>query len=90
MSDWPNFIQDKLKISIYLSWDKYKESQCNSLLYYELTMPCCMENSVDPDQLASELDLHCFQLRFLYLVAYSFSHSFLKGLCMELVKKGLS
>ena len=21
--------------------------------YYEIAMPCCMENSVDPDQLAS-------------------------------------
>ena len=24
-----NLIQDKLKISIYLSWDKYKKSKCN-------------------------------------------------------------
>ena len=23
---WSHFIQDKLKISIYLSWNKYKES----------------------------------------------------------------
>ena len=26
--------------------------------YYEL--PCCTENSVDPDQLPADLDLHCF------------------------------
>ena len=25
----------------------------NAINYYELTMPFCMENSVDPDQLAS-------------------------------------
>ena len=53
-----HFIQDKLKISIYLSLDKYK---CIKLIkkfvfhilisYYEFT--CCIENSVDPDQLAS-------------------------------------
>ena len=55
---WSHFIQDKLKISIYLSLDKYK---CIKLIkkivfhilisYYEFT--CCIENSVDPDQLAS-------------------------------------
>ena len=38
--------------------------------YYELPMQCCIENSVDPDQLASS-DLHCFQLS-LYLVSYCF------------------
>ena len=50
------FIPDKLKTSIYLSLDKYK---CIKLIqfcisyfdYYELTS--CIENSVDPDQLAS-------------------------------------
>ena len=56
MPDWSHFIQDKLKISIYVSLDKYK---CIKLIqfcisyfdYYELTS--CIENSVDPDQLAS-------------------------------------
>ena len=58
---WSQFIQDKLEISFYLSWDKYKESKYNSVVhilihypvyrYHELT--CCRENSVDPDQLAS-------------------------------------
>ena len=64
---WSHFIQDKLKISIYLSLDKYKI--CIKLIkfcivfhilinYYEFR--CCIENSVDPDQLASsDLDLHC-------------------------------
>ena len=33
--------------------------------YYELTTPWNMEDSVDPDRLASDLDLHCFQLSFL-------------------------
>ena len=55
MPDWSHFIQDKLKISIYLSLDKYK---CIKLIqfwisyfdYYELTS---IENSVDPGQLAS-------------------------------------
>ena len=59
---WSHFIQD---ISIYLSLDKYK---CIKLIqlcisyfdnYYQLTS--CIENSVDPDQLASDLDLHCLQ-----------------------------
>ena len=55
---WSHFIQDKLKISIYLSLDKCK---CVKLIqfcilfilinYYELIS--CIENSVDPDQLAS-------------------------------------
>ena len=56
MPNWSHFIQDKLKISIYVSLDKYK---CIKLIqlcisyfdYYELTS--CIENSVDPDQLAS-------------------------------------
>ena len=51
---WSHFIQDKLEISIYLSRDNKF-----TILYfihvfgniYELT--CCVENSVDPDQLAS-------------------------------------
>ena len=55
---WSHFIQDKLKISLYLSLDKRKI--CIKLInfvfhilinYYEFT--CCIENSVDPDQLAS-------------------------------------
>ena len=54
---WSHFIQEKLKISIYLSLDKYK---CNKLIhfifhilinYYELTS--CIENSMVPDELAS-------------------------------------
>ena len=53
---WSHFNQDKLKISIYLSLDKYK---CIKLIqfcisyfdYFELIS--CIENSVDPDQLAS-------------------------------------
>ena len=52
---WSRFIQDKLKISIYLSLDKCKIciKFINYLInYYEFT--CCIENSVDPDQLASE------------------------------------
>ena len=56
---WSHFIQDKLKISIYLSLDKCKciFSEYNSVFfifiyYYELTR--CFVNSVDPDQLASE------------------------------------
>ena len=54
---WSHFIQDKLKISIYLSLDKYKciklyNSVFHILInYYELTS--CIENSADPDQLAS-------------------------------------
>ena len=54
---WSHFIQDKLKISIYLSLDKYKCMKLyNSVFhilinYYELTS--CIENSADPDQLAS-------------------------------------
>ena len=55
---WSHFIQDKLKIAIYLSLDKCKI--CRKLInfvfhilinYYEFTW--CIENSVDPDQLAS-------------------------------------
>ena len=57
-------------IFINLYRDKFRESLYNSIyhffVYYdELTMSCCMENNVDPDQLASQkpadLDLHCFQ-----------------------------
>ena len=56
---WSYFIQNKLKISIYLSLDKCKI--CIKLInfifhilinYYEFT--CCIENSVDPDQLTPE------------------------------------
>ena len=53
LSDLSHFIQDKLKISIYLSLDKCKICIFHILInYYEFT--CCIENSVDPDQLASE------------------------------------
>ena len=53
---WSHFIQDKLEIFMYLSWDKFKK--VNSFLpfifdnYYELTY--YVENNVAPDQLASE------------------------------------
>ena len=33
---WSHFIQDKLEISIYLSWDKYKESLCNFVYHIGL------------------------------------------------------
>ena len=51
--------QDKLEISIYLSWDQYKEILCISVCHIGLhvinfKLACCLENSVDPDQLASE------------------------------------
>ena len=53
---WSHFIQDKLEISIYLSWDKFKENYF--FLYFIFhnydKLTCCLENSVDPDQLASE------------------------------------
>ena len=54
---WSHFIQGKVEISIYLSWDKLKESQYNSRLYfifdkYDETT-CCEDSSVDPDWLAS-------------------------------------
>ena len=54
LSDWYIFIQDKLKISIYLSLGQVQMNKVNTILinYYEFT--CCIENSVDPDQLASE------------------------------------
>ena len=56
------FIQEKLEISIYLSWDKYKESCIHILIhYYELT--CCRENSVDPDQLADLVPIHLREVR---------------------------
>ena len=55
---WSHFIQDKLKFSIYLSLTsanfviKLIKFVFHILInYYEFT--CCIENSVDPDQLAS-------------------------------------
>ena len=55
---WSHVIQDKLKFSTYLSLDKckmcikLKKNVFHILInYYEFT--CCIENSVDPDQLAS-------------------------------------
>ena len=55
---WSHFIQDKLKISLYLSLNKCKicikfiNFEFDILInHYEFT--CCIENSVDPDQLAS-------------------------------------
>ena len=48
---WPHFIQDKLKISIYLSLGKYNSIFHIMINYYKLTP--CIENSGDPDQLAS-------------------------------------
>ena len=47
---WSHFIQDKLKISIYLSLDKLKI--CYKVVF-RILINCCIENSVDPDQLAS-------------------------------------
>ena len=62
----PIFIQDKLEISVYLSWNKFAILYFISNNYDKLK--CCGENSVDPEQLASsweakpaDLALHCFQ-----------------------------
>ena len=47
-------------------------------ILYWIKLACCLEKSVDPDQLASEedkkpadLNLHCFRLS-LYMVSYCF------------------
>ena len=64
MPDLYIFIQDKLKISILLSFDMYKVNTILYIvlhiliIYYEFT--CCIVNSVEPDQLASE-DLRCLE-----------------------------
>ena len=62
LSDWYIFIQDKLKHSIHsLVLGQVQINEVNTILfilfhilinYYEFT--CCIENSVDPDQLAFE------------------------------------
>ena len=63
---WSHFVQDKLKISIYLSLDKCGVciNKVNKnfvfhifIYYYEFT--CCIENSVDPDP--DIVELHCLQ-----------------------------
>ena len=48
-----HFIQDILEIS--MSWDKYKVQMqfCISYLIKYFELACCLEDSVDPDQLAS-------------------------------------
>ena len=53
---WPHFIQNKLEITIYLSWDKCKKSYCNSMFYIGFITFCILNlhvvwKSVDPDQL---------------------------------------
>ena len=59
---WPHFIQDKLKISIYLSLDKCKICyKVNKILYFVFWLIIMSENSVDPDQKPADLDLHCLQ-----------------------------
>ena len=52
---WSHFIQDKLKISIYFALDKCKICyKVYKILYFIfLLFTCCIENTVDPDQLAS-------------------------------------
>ena len=58
---WSHFIQDKLKISIYLSLDRCKICyKVNKILYFIIGtiitsshVNSYIENSVDPDQLAS-------------------------------------
>ena len=61
----------KLKIYLYLSWNNYKVNAIFDILTFikNSTIFCYIEYSVDTDQQASDLDLHCFQLRF-YLVSY--------------------
>ena len=62
LSDLVPFIQDKLEISSYLSWDKHKcIKKVNTFLYFHILINyyqliCCIENSVEPDQLASSED----------------------------------
>ena len=46
-------IQDKLEIFIYLSWDKFKKVNVNLYFIFDNYYTCCVENSVDLDQLAS-------------------------------------
>ena len=54
---WSDFIQDKLEISS--TCPETSINKVNSILYFELDqlffikLACCLENSVDPDQLAS-------------------------------------
>ena len=54
---WAHFIQDKLEISTYSSLDKFKCKKVNTILHFivwvNYWLTCCIENSVDPDQLAS-------------------------------------
>ena len=54
---WSHIIQDKLKISFFLVFgqmqmykSKYNSAYHILIYYYEFT--CCIENIVDPDQLA--------------------------------------
>ena len=77
---WSHFIQVNFK-KILSTCPGTSLKKVNAILYficfinyYELTISCHIENSVDPDQLASEeadLDIRCFQLC-LYLVSYCF------------------
>ena len=48
-------VQDMFEISVFLSWDKRKIMQFYSSYWINyLKLACCLENSVDHDQLASE------------------------------------
>ena len=51
LSDWYIFSQDKLKISIKVNTFLY--NVFHILINYD-KFTCCIENSVDPEQLASE------------------------------------
>ena len=61
LTDWYIFIQDKLKNFYLLVLGQVQMNQANTILfivfqilikYYEFI--CCIENIVDPDQVASE------------------------------------
>ena len=49
-----------------------------------------MENSVDPDQLASDLELHCFQKRVFFMIQFDKKKCYFLKKWMELKRKSLS
>ena len=57
------YILSQKRNDTYIDYSANVQYICYELLFMKYEFVVRMENSVDPDQLASDLELHCFQKR---------------------------
>ena len=78
---WSSFHSGQLDISIYLSWDKHKESKCYSAfqIQFGLNLQAICKTVWILIRKPADLDLYCFHLS-LYLISYRFQKKLTFGI----------